>query len=163
MVTEPNKEHQWLNQLVGEWSYEHPAHPHPDRTDQPETATGTESARSIGGLWVMLEGSGEMPCGGGPATTMMTLGYDPQRQKFVGTWIGSMMTNLWVYEGELDAEGKVLTLEAEGPDFEVEGKIGKYRDIIELKSPDHRVMTSLALGENGEWNLFNTVHYKRTN
>ena len=41
--------------------------------------------------------------GGGTATTMMTLGDDPQKKRFVGTWVGSMMTYLSVYDGELDA------------------------------------------------------------
>jgi hypothetical protein len=29
-------------------------------------------------------------------------------------WIGLMMTYLWVYDGELDADERVLTLNAEG-------------------------------------------------
>jgi len=41
---------------------------------------------------------------------MMTLGYDPQKKRYLGTWIGSMMSHLWVYEVELDASGSVLTL-----------------------------------------------------
>ena len=41
---------------------------------------------------------------GGPATMIMTLGYDPAKKRFVGTFIGSMMTNLWVYEGELERQ-----------------------------------------------------------
>ena len=49
--------------------------------------------------------------------------YDPQKQRFVGTWIGSMMTYLWVYEGTLDATEKVLTLNAEGPSMGTEGKL----------------------------------------
>ena len=29
----------------------------------------------------------EMPGGGGPVTSLMTLGYDPQRKRFVGTFV----------------------------------------------------------------------------
>ena len=94
--------------------------------------------RSLDGTWVLVEGEGEMPGGGGPATTVMTLGYDPQKKRFVGTWIGSMMTHLWIYDGELDASGRVLTLESEGPKMDAEGKlvegqVAKYRDIIDLR------------------------------
>ena len=63
--------------------------------------------------------------GGGPATTLMTLGYDPEKKRFVGTWIGSMMTHLWIYDGALDAAGKVLTLDAEGPSFAGDGTHGE--------------------------------------
>jgi hypothetical protein len=101
--------------------------------------------------------------GGGPATTVMTLGYDPQKKRYVGTWIGSMMTHLWVYDGELDAAGNALTLNSEGPSMAPgsEGKMVKYRDVIEFKSDDHRVLTSHALGEDGEWSQFMTAHYRR--
>jgi hypothetical protein len=103
MQVEPQKEHHWLQQLVGEWTSEAEAIMGPDKP--PEKFTGTESVRSIGGLWVMCEGRGEMP-GGGIATTIMTLGYDPVRKRYVGTFMGSMMTHLWVYEGGLDSTGR---------------------------------------------------------
>src|SRR5688572_26440804 len=83
--------------------------------------------------------------GGGTATMMLTLGYDPRTTRFVGTWVGSMMTHLWVYEGVLDATERVLTLNADGPDMSAEGKIAKYQDIIELRSDDHRTLSSQML------------------
>ena len=158
MQAEPQKEHQWLQKLVGEWTYEHEAPAEPGKPA--EKWTGTESVRSLGGLWVQAEGQGEMP-GGGTATMQMTLGYDPQRQRYVGTWIGSMMTHLWVYDGELDAAERVLTLNAEGPDMATEGKMAKYQDIIEFKSDDHRVLTSRVLGDDGQWHQFMTANYYR--
>ena len=117
--------------------------------------------RSLGGLWVLCEGRGEMP-GGGAATTIMTLGYDPVKKRFVGTFIASMMTHLWLYEGELDPAGNVLTLDTEGPSFTAEGKMAKYKDVIELKSDDHRVLTSSFLGDDGKWHEFMTANYRRT-
>ena len=160
MKAEPQKEHQWLHRLVGEWTSEAEATMEPGKP--PETLSGTESVRSLGGLWILAEGTGEMP-GGGAATMLMTLGYDPQRKRFVGTWIGSMMTNLWAYDGGLDAAERVLTLEAEGPDMAVEGKTVKYRDVIELESDDHRVLTSHMLGDDGTWHEFMKAHYRRNN
>ena len=83
----------------------------------------------------------------------MTLGYDPQQQRYVGTWIGSMMTHLWVYDGELDEASGVLTLEAEGPAMAGDGTMARYRDTIEFRSNDHRVMTSSVLGPDGRAEL----------
>ena len=128
MKGEPQKEHQWLQQLVGDWTYESDASMGPDKPSQ--KFRGTERVRSIGGLWIVAEGEGEMP-GGGPAQMMLTLGYGPKKRKFVGTWLGSMMTDLWVYEGSLDEAGKVLTLATEGPDFSQEGKTAQYRERID--------------------------------
>jgi hypothetical protein len=75
----------------------------------PMKSRGAESMRSIGGLRTLGEGSGEMP-DGGRMTSIMTLGYDPQKQRFVGTFIASIMTHMWKCEGTLDASGKALTL-----------------------------------------------------
>jgi hypothetical protein len=158
MKMEPQKEHQWLQKLVGEWTYEGEAIMEPG--GPPERFKGTESVRSLGGLWVLGEGQGEMP-GGGPATMLLTLGYDPQKGRYVGTWIGSMMANLWVYDGSLDAAEKVLTLNAEGPSFAGDGKTRQYQDVITLESGDHRILTSRVLGEDGKWNEFMTSHYRR--
>ena len=158
MQAAPQQEHQWLQKLVGEWTSEMEAAMDPDKPA--ETFVGTETVRSIGGLWTMGEGRGDMP-GGGTAVTVMTLGYDPARKRFVGTFIGSMMTHMWVYDGTLDATGKVLTLDAEGPHFAAEGKTAKYKDAIEFLSDDHRTLTSHMLGDDGKWNHFMTAHYRR--
>ena len=168
MKVEPQKQHEWLNKLVGEWTVESECSMGPDKPA--EKFAGTESVRSLGGLWVICEGGGEMP-GGGKATTVMTLGFDPQKQKYVGTFIGSMMTYLWVYEGEVDAAGKKLTLDTLGPDFSGDGgcsaegdapfKLAKYKDAIEFVSDDHRVLTSHMLGADGQWTQFVTSHYRR--
>ena len=154
---EPQEEHQWLQKLVGDWTLEaETASP----GETPVKTTGTETVRSIGGLWIVAEGEGEMP-GGGTGTSVMSLGYDPQKKRYVGTWIGSMMAQLWVYDnGSLDADQKVLTLESEGPSMSGNGT-AKYRDAIELKSDDHRVLTSRMQGEDGSWQLFMTAHYRR--
>jgi len=157
-LPEPQKEHAWLQQLVGEWTYEHECQMGPGQPTM--KATGTESVRSVGGLWVVGEGTGATP-GGSPATMLITLGFDAQKGRFVGTFIGSMMTNLWIYDGGLDADERVLTLEADGPNFTDPGTTAKYRDVVEIVSPDHRLLKSSVLGDDGEWHEFMTAHYRR--
>jgi hypothetical protein len=158
MNPEPQQEHQWLKKLVGEWTFENQSSMEPGKP--PVKFSGTESVRSIGDVWVQCEGRGEMP-GGGSATSMMTIGYDSQKRRYVGTFICSVMTHLWLYNGEMDADGKVLTLDAEGPSIAAEGKMAQYKDIIEFKSDDHRVLTSRMLGDDGIWHEFMTAHYRR--
>jgi hypothetical protein len=159
MKAEPQKEHHWLQKLVGNWTYEHEAAMGPDKPK--EKLTGAETVRSLGGLWTVGEGTGEMP-GGGTAKTIMTLGYDPRKNRFVGTFIGSMMAQMWIYEGTLDASGKILTLDTEGSNFAEGGKgTTKYKDIIEFKTDDHRTLTSRILGPDGKWSEFMTAHYYR--
>ena len=158
MKAEPQKEHQWLQQLVGEWTSEADCSMGPG---QPSTKSyGTERVRMVGGVWMVGEGQGEMP-GGGTADMIMTLGYDPQKKKYLGTWIGSMMTHMWHYDGEMDATGRILTLSAEGPSMAGDGTMAQYQDIIEIKSKDHRTLSSRVLGPDGTWNHFMTAHYRR--
>jgi hypothetical protein len=158
MQPAPQKEHRWLQKLIGEWTFEGEATMEPGKP--PEKFTGAESVRSLGSLWILAEGEGECP-GGGPATTMMALGYDPQKKRYVGTWIGSMMTHLWVYDGALDAAGKVLTLHTEGPNMAAEGKMAKFKDVLEFKGDDRRVLTSHMRGDDGKWHGFMTATYRR--
>lgn len=158
MQQEPQAEHKWLEKFVGEWTSEADCNMGPDQP--PMKMRGTESVRSIGGMWIMGEGKGEMP-GGGAATMMLTVGYDPEKRRYIGTWIGSMMTHLWIYDGEVDASGKILTLNAEGPNMATPGTTAKYQDITEFKSDDHRVMRSQMLGPDGKWVPFMEAHYHR--
>ncbi len=157
MDAQPQKEHQWLDRFLGKWTYESEYSMGPDQP--PSNSKGFEVVRSLGGLWTIGEGEGEMP-DGGTGKTLMTLGYDPQSDRYIGTFIGSMMTHLWIYNGSLDATEKVLTLDTEGPNFS-QSAMAKYKDIIEFVSDDHRVLTSQILGEDGNWNQFMTAHYRR--
>jgi hypothetical protein len=129
--------------------------------DQPvEKSSGTESVRALGDLWVIAEGQGEM-CEGGDMTYVITLGYDPQKQRYVGTWVGSVMTFLWVYEGEMDAAERVLTLNVEGPAMAGDGTLAPYKDVYEFIDDNHRVLTSHVLGDDGQWHQFVTTNYQR--
>ena len=158
MHDEPHKEHLWLAQLLGEWSYDSECDMEPGRP--PSRTTGTEKVRALGGLWVVLEGQGEMP-GGAPHQMLVTLGYDPELQRYRGTWIGSMMARLWIYDGTLDAGGRVLTLASDGPSMCGDGTTSTYHDIIEIVDRDHRTFRSRALGADGTWNEFLRMSYRR--
>mgnify|MGYP001766600919 CR=1 FL=1 len=158
MKAEPQKEHQWLQKFVGEWIFEGEASMEPGKP--PEKFRWTEKVRTLGDLWILAECQAEMP-GCGPSATVLTIGYDPSKGKFVGTFVASMMTHLWVYEGTLDATGRVLSLDTEGPNMATEGKTAKYKDVYEFQSDDHRVVTSHMLGDDGQWHTFMTAEYHR--
>src|SRR5690606_5347992 len=97
----------------------------------------------------------------GPSLSIMTLGYDPTKQRFVGNFIGSSMAYHWVYEGQLDAAKKVLTLDTLGPSFEDQAKLVKYQDIIEIISPTERTLTARYEGADGQWQQLMVVRYQR--
>jgi len=150
--------HEFLQKLVGVWETDWEVVMDP--TQPPTKFKGTETVRAIGDRWIVSEIKSDM-LGGVPMTGILTLGHDPEKKKFVGTWIDSMSTYLWKYEGALDESGKILTLDTEGPSPMSPGKMAKFRERIELKSKDHRLFTSSLQGENGEWSTFVTVNTRR--
>ena len=155
MHVEIREEHRWLQRLVGEWTSEMEG-TGPD--GEVVRHRGRETVRSLGGVWVVCEGVMEMP-EGGSGTSIMSLGYDPDRGRFVGSFIASMLTFLWVYDGRL--EGNRLVLDTEGPRFTPEGGMARYIDTIELVDDDHRLLTSAQLGEDGKWTEFMRAEYRR--
>ena len=94
-------------------------------------------------------------------TGIQTLGYDKDKNKYVGTWVDSMTDTLWQYQGNVDSSGKILTLEANGPSFSGDGKLTKFEDIYEFKSEDVIVMKSRTLGPDGKWFTFMSGTSKR--
>jgi hypothetical protein len=156
---EVRKEHAWLARLVGEWSYESAGVL--NEGEPPERSTGTESVRSLDGVWIVCEGRGGTP-GGGTSRSIMTLGYDVARRRCVGSFVGTTLTHLWVYDGEVDPSGEVLTLTTEGPGFSGEGALTRYRDVFEFRGDDARVQTSYYLDDaSGEWREMFTSTYQR--
>lgn len=129
--------------------------------DQPSSKSiGSEIVHSMGGLWTIGEGIGEGP-DGTTHTSIMTLGFDPVKNCFVGTYVSSMMTHLWPYNGSLNQERTILTLDSEGPAFSKPDAMAKYQDRIEIVDDHHRILTSQIQGEDGQWTKFMTAHYFR--
>jgi hypothetical protein len=158
MKPEVRREHQWLQRMVGEWTFEvEMAAPGGETMRQ----TGTELVRALGDAWVVCEGEGDMD--GELSTSLMTLGYDPARGQCTGTFVSSMMTHLWVYDGgALDAAGSALTLECDGPSSAGDGTMARYRDVIELQGDDRRTLSAFVRGADGAWTQFMTTRYRRT-
>jgi hypothetical protein len=148
MFAKPQQEHRWLDQLAGRWKFEHNCEM-PDGAKS--TASGIMSCRSLGGMWLICESSGQSP--DGDWSSIMTVGFDPVQNQFVGTFVGSMMANIWPYHGVLDTNAKRLPLYSEGPKFDGSGT-GKYRDTIEIVDANTWLFTSELQSDEGDWQQF---------
>jgi hypothetical protein len=142
----PSKEQDWLERFVGEWEADAGG------------AKIADTARMFG-PWMIDEIKIDLP--NSPMHGMLTAGYDPQKKKYVGTWIDSKTSYLWVYEGTVDASGNTLTLETEGPNPMAGGKLVKMKDVHSFTDRDHRTLTSSMQGDDGQWHTFQTVKYRR--
>ena len=152
----PVEEHGLLEKFVGEWESEGEAFMAPGQP--PTKLKGVESSRMIGGFWFVAQIKSSVP--DFPYEQILTVGYDPAKKKYIGSVIDSMTSHIWQLEGTLDATGTVLTWETEGPVPDPE-KPSKFREVTELKGPDHKVFTSSVLGTDGSWNTVVTINIRR--
>lgn len=158
MQEEQTKHHEWLMQLVGKWSFEHEANMGPGT--EPSTMTGTEIVRPLGKLWIIAEMHSPMP-DGSDMNAITTLGYDPKQGAFVGNWVGSPMTHMFIYKGHLDETTGTLTLDTTGPSFDDPNQSSEYQDIYQLISPNERAFASQVKQADGSWHRFMEGSMKR--
>ena len=158
MDAKPHAQHELLQRrLLGDWTFEAECEMGPG---EPRARfRGRETIRPLGPYWTIAEGETEMP-DGATGQSMITLGFDPARERFTGTWIGSMMSHLWVYDCSTDASGQELTLAAEGPSFTGDG-LSNYRDVLRFESDDYRILTASVQLPDGGWHEFMTTRYVR--
>ena len=154
----PVKQHEWLQQFVGEWDTA--VEVQMEAGKPPMKGRGTEVVRRLGGFWVVGEGSGEMEGMPGTMMSLLTLGYDTAKGKYVGTWVDSMNSYLWKYEGSVDSSGKVLTLETEGP-CPLKPGLVRFKEVTEFRTKDHRVFTSSMQDDDGKWVIMVRADYRR--
>lgn len=147
----------FLEALAGEWSVVSDAKLGPGQ--DPVRTESHEVARMIGGTWLVAESTGTAR--GAPFTSILTLGWDPVEERFVGTWISGRQTHMWTYRGSLDPSSARLTLETGGPIMGDPGRIARYREVIEIEGPNRKVMRSMILGPDGEWFEFQRADYRR--
>lgn len=148
----------FLEQLAGEWTVVSEAIPGPGQ--EPIRAESREVSRFLGEKWLVAETHATSPSGQ-PVTSILTLGYDPIEDRFVGTYISSMQTHLWSYSGTLDEAGRVLVLETEGPILGDPARTAEYREIIEVTGSDRKLIRSSIRGPDGEWFEFARAEYRR--
>jgi hypothetical protein len=154
-MPKPTTEHEWLQKFVGDWDAEVEMVMEPGKP--PMKTKGTNRDRMLGGFWMISEGGNEEM----GYKFLLTLGYDPKKKKYIGSWTDSMTSYLWRYEGTVNPAGNTLTLETEGPSPMTPDKLTKFREVTEFKGKDLRVFTSSALGGDGKWNTFLTVTARR--
>jgi hypothetical protein len=155
-AAEPPSPADVLNRFVGQWTTTGEGVMAPGKP--PIKCTGTANARKMGS-WLISNNTGKML--DIKVQALLTLGYDDDTKKYVGTWVDSMMPTMWHYTGTLDATGKVLTLEADGPSMTDPKVKAKYQDIYEFKSADHIVLMSKLRSPDGKWVEFMKADYQR--
>ena len=102
----PGAPHKQLAGLAGSWTTKTKAWMEPDKP--PMEGTGTcEQRMLLDGRYLQQEYTGEMMRS--PFTGINVIGYDNYTKKYVSTWIDSMSTGIYYFEGTASANGKIIT------------------------------------------------------
>jgi uncharacterized protein YndB with AHSA1/START domain len=152
----PAPQHGWLHRLLGDWTFETEG-VGPD--GKAFRTRGTERVRALGPFWIVGEGEGECPLSG-TARTIVTMGFDARAGRFRGSWVGSMMGSIFVYDGALDPATNTLALDTQGPAFKGDGD-APYRDVLQLAGDDTRTMTGNLVGADGSLTRLMGVTFRR--
>jgi len=102
----PGKPHAVLAEMTGSW---HTVTLHFMTPGQPpvESRGTSEQKMLLDGRYLQQEFHGDMM--GAPFTGIGITGYDNQKQQYVSTWIDSMSTRIFYFEGTADADGRTIT------------------------------------------------------
>jgi len=104
----PGAAHKRLAKLEGSWTTRTRAWMEPDQP--PMESTGTcEQKMLLNGCYLQQEYRGDMM--GQPFTGINLIAFDNHTKKYVSTWIDSMSSGIYVFEGEADGSRKTITQE----------------------------------------------------
>ena len=124
-----------------------------------QKSKGTATYKSIcSGMWIASDFESDL--GGVPYQGRGMDGYDQLKKKYIGHWFDSMTSAPMTFEGNFDADHKVLTMTgtSPGPD----GKPVKFRSTTEMKGPDLMTFQMfMADASNGKEVLAFTIEYTR--
>jgi Protein of unknown function (DUF1579) len=149
----------WLQQMLGDWTYETRTLPDPGSAGV--LATGTERVWAIGETWVVAENKG-LGSDGSASHSLVTLGYDAAKGRFAGVHAGTMAPVLFHFDGVLGEGGQALLLDSEGPALSDDKALDKYRDVLRIIDTNRREQIALVLDEAGEWREFMRTRYQRS-
>ena len=155
---EPLPQHGWLTRLLGEWRVTSECDGPPGQP--PLRGTATERVRMLGSYWIIGESEGDCPGGGGMVRMVVTMGFDPATRRFRGSFVGSMMPWMFVYDGALDDSAMTLALDTEGPAMHGPGT-ARYRDSVTMEGDAVRILTSEVLQADGSWQRIMSGRYER--
>jgi hypothetical protein len=104
----PGPPHKTLASLEGSWITRTRAWMDPDKT--PMEGTGTcDQKMLLGGRYLQQEYTSEMM--GSPFAGINIIGYDNYTKKYVSSWIDTMSTGIYYFEGTGSADGRMITQE----------------------------------------------------
>lgn len=153
----PGKQHEALKYFEGTWDAK--VRFEGDKGKEPMESKGTETSKfGAGDFWLMSKFEGEMM--GKPFKGHGMMGYDLQKQKYIGVWVDSMQSNLFLSEGTADADYKSWTMVGTGY-CDMEGKSITMKQVYQIKDKDSFTLHFFKPSPDGPDKEVGTITYTR--
>lgn len=135
----------WLDQLVGDWTYKGSGD-----LDQPGHERTGEETVTRQGAWIIIEGE----------DYRFQLALDPETGRVIGDFVHWEYPRLWSYDGAVESDGAMHLL-SRGPRFDGGDGETDYDDVFETLTPDTRRTTGRFRDADGQWRDFCRTDYRR--
>ena len=152
----PGTSHELLEGMAGTWSTKTKSYLEPGKP--PVESTGTcEQQMILDGRFLHQEFKGDMM--GAPFIGIGVTGYDNHKKTYVSTWMDSMSTGIYYFEGTVDPEGKTITQEYHGDD-PVRGPM-TWRSVTKIVDENTHFFEMYGTDKTGEEQLMMEIVYTR--
>jgi hypothetical protein len=152
----PGAPHKVLASMAGTWnarmtSWMEPGGP-------PVESKGiSESKMILGGRFLHMDYTGDMM--GSPFTGLGVTGYDNHTKKYVSTWIDSMGTGIFFFEGTGSKDGRTITQECSYDD-PIKGPM-KWRSVTRIVDDNTHEFEMFGTDRNGTEEKMMAITYNR--
>ena len=152
----PGGPHKLLASMAGSWLTKTKCWMEPNTS--PVESTGTcEQKMLLDGRFLQQEFTGEMM--GSPFTGIGITGFDNHTKKYVSTWMDSMGTAIYFFEGTAGAGGRTITQESSYDD-PVRGPI-KWRAVTRIVDDNTHLFEMYTTGEGSKEEKMMEITYTR--
>ncbi len=152
----PGAQHKLLESMVGTWNTKTKSWMDP--TQPPMESDGScEHKMLLDGRFLRQVCTGDMM--GQPFTGIGLNGYDNHTHKYVSTWMDSMGTGIYLFEGTASADGKTIT-QLSSYDDPMEGHM-KLRAVTTIVDENSHVFEMFSTGKSGKETRMMEITYTR--
>jgi hypothetical protein len=152
----PQKEHELLQKLAGNWKAEFalsmPGAP-------PMESEARVESELLGKLWIVTRYD-DPQMSGGAFHGAELFGYEPDKKRYVSAWVDNQDASMTLQEGTYDPATRTLAMSGSGKD-PMSGRESTSRSTMVWSDDDHRVQQMFVPGAGGDEVQMFTITYTR--
>jgi hypothetical protein len=155
-VGTPGPPHKMLASMAGSWTTKSKAWMEPDKPPM-EDEGACEQKMLLGGRYLQQEFTGKMM--GAPFNGIGVTGYDNHTKKYMSTWIDTMSTAIYFFEGTGRPDGKTFTQESRYDD-PVKGPM-TWRSVTRIVDGNTMLFEMYGIDKTGKEEKMMEMTYNR--